>query len=194
MENPEIPETIQMERFIPVEIFPFLPKRQKFPVPFVWINSARLHVERERNIYRYFVNGTTQSSSCFRCQKNISTIGRKFFTEISLQMVSADRNENQENQKKENSRSRSRFFSSWDSQQQWQLANRPSSLRIRLHSLDSCFSLRASSPGRLGVGAKKLPLHLFFAQLVRQATVKHSNNSKNTKRRMTTAIWKTSLD
>ena len=61
-----------MERFIPVEIFRkksntfpgitvflFLPKRPKFSVPFVWITSARLHVERKRKIYRYFVNGTT---------------------------------------------------------------------------------------------------------------------------------------
>ena len=73
MENPEIPGRIQMERFIPVEIFrkksntfrgitffPFLPKRPKFSVPFVWITSARLHVERKRKLYRYFVNGTTQ--------------------------------------------------------------------------------------------------------------------------------------
>ena len=49
-----------MERFILVEIirkksntfrginfFPFLPKRLKFSVPFVWITSARLHVERK---------------------------------------------------------------------------------------------------------------------------------------------------
>ena len=49
---------IQMERFIPVEIFrkkvipfiSFLPKRPKFSVPFVWITSARLHVERKRKI------------------------------------------------------------------------------------------------------------------------------------------------
>ena len=38
----------------------------------------------------------------FGAKKNTSTIWRKFFTEISVQMVSADRNENQENQKKEN--------------------------------------------------------------------------------------------
>ena len=72
---------IQMERFIPVEIsrktsttfrgitfFPFLPTRPKCSVPFVWITSARLHLERERKIYRYFVNGTTQSRSFFLCQ------------------------------------------------------------------------------------------------------------------------------
>ena len=101
MENLEIRGRIQMERFIPVEIFlkkgntfrgipffPFLPKRPKFSVTFVWITSARLHVERKRKIYRYFVNGTTQSRSCFRCQKNTSTIRRKFFTEISVPMVS----------------------------------------------------------------------------------------------------------
>ena len=38
----------------------------------------------------------------FGAKKNTSTIRRKFFTEISVQMVSANRNENQENQKKEN--------------------------------------------------------------------------------------------
>ena len=55
MEHSEIPRRIQMERFIPVEIFqeksntfrgiaifPFLPKRPKFSVLFVWITSARL--------------------------------------------------------------------------------------------------------------------------------------------------------
>ena len=57
MENPKIPGRIEMERFIPVEIFrkksnnslgitffPFLPRRPKYSVPFVWITSARLHV------------------------------------------------------------------------------------------------------------------------------------------------------
>ena len=71
-----------MERFILVEIFreksntfqsitffPFLPKRPKFSVPFVWITSPRLHVERKRKISRYVVNSTTQSRSCFRHQK-----------------------------------------------------------------------------------------------------------------------------
>ena len=78
MENPGILGRIQMERFIPVEIlwkisntfwgitfFLFLPKWPKFSVPFVWIASARLPVERKRKIYQYFVNGTTQSRSCF---------------------------------------------------------------------------------------------------------------------------------
>ena len=87
MKNPEIPWRIQMERFIPLEIFrkksntfrgitllPFSPKRQKFSVPFVRITSARLHFERKRKIYRYFVNDTTQSRSSFQYQKNTSTI------------------------------------------------------------------------------------------------------------------------
>ena len=52
-----------------ITFFPFLPKRPKFSVPFVWITSARLHVQRKRKLYRYLVNGTTQSRSCFRCQK-----------------------------------------------------------------------------------------------------------------------------
>ena len=52
-----------------ITFFLFLPKRPKFSVPSVWITSARLHVQRKRKLYRYFVNGTTQSRSCFRCQK-----------------------------------------------------------------------------------------------------------------------------
>ena len=76
IENPDIPGRIQLERFNPVEILgqksntfrgitfsPFLPKRPKLSVPFVWITSAK------RKVYRYFVNGTTQSRSCFQCQK-----------------------------------------------------------------------------------------------------------------------------
>ena len=55
-------------------VFPILPKRPKFSASFVWITSARLYVEGKRKIYLYFVNGTTQSRSCFRCQKNTSTI------------------------------------------------------------------------------------------------------------------------
>ena len=60
MENPEIPGRIQMERFIPEEIFRkksntfqgitfslFLLKRPKFSVPFGRITSARLPVERK---------------------------------------------------------------------------------------------------------------------------------------------------
>ena len=63
MENPEIPRRILMERFIPVEILwkksntfrgitllPFLAKRLKFSVPFVWITSARLHPEKVKTL------------------------------------------------------------------------------------------------------------------------------------------------
>ena len=64
MENPIIPGRIQMERFIPVEnfwkksntfrgitFFPFLPKRRKFFVPFVWLTSARLPLEAEGDLF-----------------------------------------------------------------------------------------------------------------------------------------------
>ena len=71
-----------------ITFFPFLPNDRNFlyhlfglPVPGF--------MSRERKIYRYFVNGTTQSRFCFRCQKNTSTIWRKFFTEMSVQMGSA---------------------------------------------------------------------------------------------------------
>ena len=81
----------------------FLKKSQRqrvgyFSVPFVWITSARLHVERKRKIYQYFVNGTTQSCSCFRRKKITSTIifWWKFFTKIFVQMVSAHRKEEDE--------------------------------------------------------------------------------------------------
>ena len=47
--------------------FPFLLKRPQFFVPFILITSTRLPVQRKRKLYRYFVNGTTQSRSCFRC-------------------------------------------------------------------------------------------------------------------------------
>ena len=84
------------ERFIPVEIFLkkvipfeqepikfdglllsshylfplFLPKRSKFFCTICLTEySVRLHVLRKRKLYRYFVNGTTQSRSCFRCPK-----------------------------------------------------------------------------------------------------------------------------
>ena len=54
-----------------ITFFPFLPRRPKCCVPFAWIAiaSARLHVERKWKIYWYFVNGTTQSRPCLRCQK-----------------------------------------------------------------------------------------------------------------------------
>ena len=92
-----------MECFIPGEIFrkksntfrgitvfPLLPKRPKFSVPFVWITSARLHVERKRIIYRYFVMVQLNPVPVFGAKKNTrSTISRKFFTENSLQMLSS---------------------------------------------------------------------------------------------------------
>ena len=64
MEIPVIPGRIQMERFILVEIFrkesntfrgitlfPFLPKRPKFFVPFVWLTNARLPLEAEGDLF-----------------------------------------------------------------------------------------------------------------------------------------------
>ena len=36
--------------FRDITFFPFLPKRPKFSVPFVWSTSARLHVERKIDI------------------------------------------------------------------------------------------------------------------------------------------------
>ena len=75
-----------------ITFFPFLQKRLKFSVPFVWITSATLHVKRKQKINRYFVNGTPQSRSCCRYQKQYqyhSGGSRKNFTEISVQMVSA---------------------------------------------------------------------------------------------------------
>ena len=90
-----------MEWFIPVEIFrkksntfrgacitffTFLPKRPKFSVPFVWITSAGLQVERKGKIYWYFVNGTTQSRSRFRCRKKY----QYHLTEIFFFFANAD--------------------------------------------------------------------------------------------------------
>ena len=89
MENPKIPGRIQMERFIPVEIF-----RKKsstfrgitfFPVltetteilcticlDYPCQASCR---EKVKNLPVFCkINGTTQSRSCFRCQTNTSTI------------------------------------------------------------------------------------------------------------------------
>ena len=63
-----------------ITLFPSLPEQPKFSVPSVCITSARLHVERRRKSYRYFVNGTTQFRSCFRCQK----IYQYHLTEIFL--------------------------------------------------------------------------------------------------------------
>ena len=46
------PEKSNAFRGIP--FFPFLLKRPKFVVPFVWITSARLHVKKKRKLCRYF--------------------------------------------------------------------------------------------------------------------------------------------
>ena len=46
-----------------------LPEPPKFSVPFVWITSAKITLERKRKICRYFVNGTIQSNSCFDAKK-----------------------------------------------------------------------------------------------------------------------------
>ena len=91
MENPEIPGKIQMERFIPVEIFreqnntfrgitffPFLPKQPEFSVPFVCITNVRLQVERKRKIYQYFVNGTLNSVPVFGAKKIPVPFDRRF--------------------------------------------------------------------------------------------------------------------
>ena len=61
-----------------ITFFPFLPKQPKFSVPFVWFTNVRLHVERKRKIHRY-------KSIPFL----LSVIYGNFFTEISVQMVSA---------------------------------------------------------------------------------------------------------
>ena len=59
----------KINTFRGITFFPFLQRRPRFSVPFVSITSVSLHVERKRKIYWYFVNGTTQSRSCFRYQK-----------------------------------------------------------------------------------------------------------------------------
>ena len=73
-----------------ITVFPFLPKRPKFSVPFVCITSARLHVARKRKIYRCFVNGTTQSrSSMFLVPKKYQYHLTEISPESSAQIVSA---------------------------------------------------------------------------------------------------------
>ena len=80
-----------MERFIEVECFakkgdtyrgisflPLLLEQPKFSVPFVWITSARIPLERKRKICWYFVNGTIQSNSCFDAKKLAVPFDGKF--------------------------------------------------------------------------------------------------------------------
>ena len=57
----------------------FRRNRRWVPLPIVWIASARLHLERKRKLYRYFVNGTTQSRSCFRCPKKYQYYLKEIF-------------------------------------------------------------------------------------------------------------------
>ena len=52
------PEKVLPLRKKGITFLPFLLKRPNFSVPFVWIISARLQVERKRKIYQCFVNGT----------------------------------------------------------------------------------------------------------------------------------------
>ena len=61
--NPVILVRIQLEWFIPVDIL-------------------LLSIKREQKVHRYyFLNGTTQSHSCFLCEKkNTSTICENVFT------------------------------------------------------------------------------------------------------------------
>ena len=91
-----LPGRIQMKRFIPVEIFrkkgmPFqvlhfsvFTETTEIFFAICWITIARLHVQRKRKLYWYFVNGTTQSRSCFRWQEEkyqyhlSETLHRKF--------------------------------------------------------------------------------------------------------------------
>ena len=73
-----------------ITFFPFLAKQPKFSVPFVWITSTRLQVERKRKIYRYFVNGTLNPVPVFGPKKKkIPVPFDGNFHQISVQMVSA---------------------------------------------------------------------------------------------------------
>ena len=91
-----------MGRFIPVEIFqkksntfrgitffPFLPKRPKFSVPFVWIpvpGSKSRESEKFTGICKWY----NLIPFLFSMPKKIPV--RTFFTEISVQMVSVQGN------------------------------------------------------------------------------------------------------
>ena len=72
-----------------ITFFPFLPKRPKFSVPFVWITSARLQVERKRKIYRYFVNGTVNPVPVFGAKKIPAIFDGNFSPKFPYKMVSA---------------------------------------------------------------------------------------------------------
>ena len=66
-----------------ITFFRFSRNNRKFSVPFVWITSARLHVERKRKIYRYFVNGKTQFRSCFGAKKSPVAFDENFSSKFS---------------------------------------------------------------------------------------------------------------
>ena len=70
--NPVILVRIQLEWFIPVDIL-------------------LLSIKREQKVHRYyFLNGTTQSHSCFLCEKKIPVpYARTFSPGISAQIVKA---------------------------------------------------------------------------------------------------------
>ena len=79
-----------------ITFFPFLPKRLKFFVPFVWLTSARLPLEAEGEKWRSFPRRamvfrkcTTLANVSFRKRFQIQYHLSDVFAEVSLQMVSA---------------------------------------------------------------------------------------------------------
>ena len=78
--------------FQDIALFPFLPKRPKFSVPFVWITSARLSLEKEGNpsprgtwcLQKVQLNAIPFFGSEIKKTSHMSV----FFAEISVQMVS----------------------------------------------------------------------------------------------------------
>ena len=89
--NQVIPRKIQMEQLISILPFPDFTKRTRIFCTICWITCARLHVERNGQIYWYFVTDTTQSHSRFRAKKITVHVpyDRKIFIESSIKMVSA---------------------------------------------------------------------------------------------------------
>ena len=102
LENPKIPGRIQIERFIPVEIF------RKKVIPFEVLPFSRSYRNDQNFLYHLFglpVPGFMSREGekftgillmvqlnpvpVFGAQKNTSTVWQKSFTEIAVQMVSA---------------------------------------------------------------------------------------------------------
>ena len=54
-----------------ITFFPFLPKRPKFSVPFLWIPSARLHVQRKRKL---ILSAVFAKQVCAIFQRNVFSI------------------------------------------------------------------------------------------------------------------------